>query len=230
MDAQDRYLNRNLVAEWTMHAVLWGGRRSAGVGRTDRETAAGGPGEADTWRQFELANPKHRRKHGMDRWDDSPPSACDRHAMPARRGAAAWVALLLAIGVCISFLTASGRRVWELSIFERPVKFTELYFLDASAMPINVVRGEAVQVRFEIVNHEEERKDYQYVISEQWERRSVKLRQAAAHLVNNGSGWQVAVPIRPSCTSHLCRIRVSLIGQPETIAFSVTLTSKRGMT
>lgn len=127
---------------------------------------------------------------------------------------------LLAIGV--SLATPGGRHQWAVSIFRQPTPYTELSFENAVKLPKTAVSNKPISVSFSISNNEGKLVHYHYVVNESPAGASKVLASGTKNIAA-GTTSTIPVTVRPGCPSSPCKVKVSLLGYPETIDFLVNL-------
>jgi hypothetical protein len=124
-----------------------------------------------------------------------------------------------------SLLTPQGRHEWSVSLFRQPSAITTLSFADPSALPAEWTCGRTLPVQFVVENRQGRTADLHYVVTQEDDlgARAAAMRAQGTLTVADGTAAPVTVQVRPDCPATSSRIRVSVVGHPQTIFFHVRL-------
>lgn len=141
-------------------------------------------------------------------------------ARPWAAVAAVAAAALLLLGLA---QTSPGASVLEtIGLKEPPERYTELSFVRPHQLPEELRAGASFDLRFELHNHEGERRSYDWSAVELSDRSGTSTPLAAGEVaLPPGGGTIVERPVELACDADRVLIRVRLADPAESIRFAV---------
>jgi hypothetical protein len=141
---------------------------------------------------------------------------------PNWRAWAAGTTLALAVMIATAVLSPWVRHEWLLSLGRQKTSYTELGFKDAAALPTTATDEEDIPVVFTVKNDGSNPVSYRYVIAAGSDSRLTALVSSSIQVTPDTVGT-VSRIIVPNCPLTICRVRVSLPQQRESIDFIFTI-------